>query len=132
MLVDDNKRFKDSLIAYFAKSTEVTIVEHANSKSDFLKKVTRATIDIILMDVKMETKKAGISAIKILQEKKLNPTKAIFLTSEYQLLDIREAIQMNCSFIDKSCTAPRIIEVIQRVFYQGYLIVEVLNPGHDE
>jgi len=124
-LVDDSKIFIDGLISYFKHVKEIDIIGTAASGKECLEKISNLEANIILMDIKMETPKAGISAANKILKNHLVKPKIIFLTSEYNKIDIHAALNISCSFIDKSCSIPHLITIIKRVYFENKLIVDL-------
>jgi DNA-binding NarL/FixJ family response regulator len=126
IMVDDEISFIEGLDVYFSSIETVELIETASSAAECLESIEEWPLfDVILMDIKMETPKAGIQAAQIIKSHVDNKEKIIFLTSEYDNEDIFKALQMKCSFVDKSCSPGRLIDIIQDVCFLDRQIIDI-------
>ena len=121
--VDDQVEIIKNLSLFFSESDSLHLVGQAQSGEECLRLFDKFQTDVILMDIDMETPKAGIKTAKEILREKPNP-KIIFLTAHANQANLKDAISLGCSFIDKSIRIPRIIEIIEEVFFLDQLIVE--------
>ena len=125
LLVDDSRGFIQGLEAYLKHSEEIAIKGIARSGAECLEKIGKLDLDVILMDIRMETAKAGLLTAKKIKEQKLTRSKIIFLTSEYHKSDICKALSMDCSFVDKSCSVPYLITLLKRILFHNRVIIYI-------
>lgn len=125
IIVDDQEEMINSIRPFFSKTENLDLKGTANSGKASLGLIKAIQPDIVLMDVKMETPKAGIEAVKSLMNKPSFKTKVIFLTAYPNIEDAKKALDLYCSFVDKRCSIPRIIQIIEEVIYRNKLIIEI-------
>lgn len=124
IVVDDQEEMINGLELYFRHSKNIILTGKARSGEESVALVQQRPSDVVLMDIKMESRRAGmIAAEQILLQKKPSP-KIVFLTAYPEKSDIEKALKMGCSFVDKSCSIPRIIEIIEDFFYNDNIVVE--------
>lgn len=79
LIVDDNPEIRDYFISILAHEADMDAIGCASSGMEAVQKATEMKPDIVLMDIQMETRTAGITASdRILKE--LPDTKIIILT----------------------------------------------------
>ena len=124
-IVDDESTMIQGLSLYFSYIEDFEILGSANSGYACIQNLNHELPDILLMDIKMESPKAGIQAAMQLLEKFDHLVKIIFLTAEYELRDMVTALKMRCSFIDKSCPPAKLVDIIREVWHQDRLVIDV-------
>ena len=124
-IVDDEKSWIESLVNFFQYSDYLEFVGEARSGQECLEKIGQQEVDTILMDIMMETPRAGFSAAEKIIENKDAPPKIIFFTSRLDRKNIIRALDMQCAFIDKSCEIQQIIQVIKDVNFSNEQIIRL-------
>lgn len=126
VIVDDEISFIEGLSVYFSSTETIELVGTATSAAECLKLLEKwPKVDVILMDIKMETPKAGLVAGQGIKANVENKEKIIFVTSEYGSEDILQALEIKCSFVDKSCSPRRLVDIIQDVCFLKRQIIDI-------
>ncbi|MEN0048949.1 MAG: response regulator [Bacteroidota bacterium] len=124
-IVDDEQSWIESLVNFFQYSDYVEFVGEARSGKECLEKIDQQEVDTILMDIMMETPRAGFSAAEKIIANSDSPPKIIFFTSKLDRKNIIRALDMQCSFVDKSCQIRQIIQVIRDVNFSNEQIIKL-------
>lgn len=126
LAVDDQAEMITSMSPYFALAEQVELVAQAGSGRECLDILrTRPNdIDVVLLNIRMETPTAGLEvATEVVSG--TGDLRIVFLTSYTEHTHILRALRMGCSFLEKSIEVPRIINVIEEVFWRDKQIVEL-------
>lgn len=128
VIVDDQVEMINSIKPFFEIQPHFIIKGTANSGIESISLIKNIHADVVLMDIKMETPKAGLDAAETLLLKHKIDTDIIFLTAYPNTEDVKRARDLGCSFVDKKCSIPRIIQIIEEVVYHKKLIIEIQSP----
>ena len=117
LVVDDQEGMRKSLELFLATSDEFEYF-NASSGKQCLDFISKNEIDLILLDICMESDLAGIDvAEKIINNNKIKTPEIIFLTSFTEQKYIDQAKILNIPLVDKSITVPEIMEKIKKIFH---------------
>lgn len=91
LLVDDEPRFLTKLVAFLQTHDRIEVLGQVSDGSEAVKYVSDHTVDLVLMDIQMESMN-GVEAAR--QIKKINPMirvvmLTVFSDHEYQIQAIR-------------------------------------------
>ena len=125
LIVDDQPEMIKSLELFFQYHENIELVGRAMSGEECLNIVQDRSVDLILMDISMETETAGLETAQEILKKELNPPKIVFLTAFPERKNIKKALDMECSFVDKECSIPRVMQIVEDVFFRNKLIIEI-------
>lgn len=124
-MVDDDNLTIDLLARAFNKSKFITFSGRANSGEECLRKLKNQSVDLVLMDINMP----GIDGIEtaelLLEGKKENPPKIIFLTVYGDYAYAQKAFDLKASLLGKNVGIEYLISTIDRV-YKGEIVI---NPN---
>lgn len=128
MIVDDNQEIREYFITIFNHEEDIEVVATATTGHDAVKLASELDIDIILMDIQMETRTAGIEAAEQILKNRPD-VKIIILTI---LEDDNLLFQAYCAgvmdYIIKTDSITQILNSIRDV-YRNQLI---LRPKYAE
>lgn len=126
-LVDDHKLFIKGIISLFEENSEMEVVGHACSATQYLNDSQAAEPDVILIDINMPDM-TGIELTRIIKEK--NPkAKILALTMFEDILYIQKMIQSGANgYVLKSADMQVLIDAIKTVANGGkYWDAEIRN-----
>ncbi len=125
LVVDDNNEIREYFISILNHEADIEIIGSASSGMEAVKIAEQLHPDIILMDIQMETRTAGIDAARQIIKEHAN-TKVIILTI---LEDDDLLFQAYCAgvmdYIIKTDSISQILDSIRRV-YSNELILRPL------
>lgn len=128
LIVDDNQEIREYFTTIFNHEEDIEVVATAATGHDAVKLSSELDIDIILMDIQMETRTAGIEAAE--QILKVCPTKKIIILTILE--DDNLLFQAYCAgvmdYIIKTDSITQILNSIRDV-YNNQLI---LRPKYAE
>lgn len=109
----------------FATNEELAFRGSAINGEECLRKIKgNPSIDIVLMDIKMNGTDDGMLTAKEIIRRKY-PVKIIFLTNNDHKEFIQEAVEMNIPFVRKNIDIDRLFEIIKKVYYKNEMIIEL-------
>lgn len=116
MLVDDMEQIIDYFKMVFGNESHIQVVETALSGKEAIEKAAKTDVDIVLMDIQMETDDAGIRAMKAIKILKSN-VKFIINTIHNDDRHIIEAYSAGASdYITKSSPVSEIISTVRETY----------------
>lgn len=124
MMVDDNTSFLNSLALYFKHLTFLDIKATASSAKEAWALLKTLEVDLLLLDIKMESPKAGLLLAEQMKASLIPCPNIVFLTAEYSELDMKRARAMNCSFIDKSYTLSELVTYVKRIYFDHEILIK--------
>lgn len=128
LVVDDNQEIREYFMTIFNHEEDIVVVGSASSGHEAVKMASEMDIDIILMDIQMETRTAGIEAAE--QILSADPSKKIIILTILE--DDNLLFQAYCAgvmdYIIKTDSITQILDSIRHV-YNNQLI---LRPKYAE
>ncbi len=131
MVCEDIKGIRKYIVSSLKEDADIEVVAEAQSGKECIELVNKIETDIILMDIQMESEKAGIDAIRIICEQKPE-IKIIVLTAHDKDELVLEAYYTGaCDYIIKTSDANDICKSIKRAYetenFVGPLIAKNLR-----
>lgn len=124
-VVDDDNLTIDLLQKPMQESGFLDFVGRANSGEECLEKLANKPVDLVIMDVNMPGIDGMETAAKLLEMRKMDKPKIIFLTVYGDYDYTQKAFSLNSSILGKNIGMAYLLETIKRVM-QGEIVI---NPN---
>lgn len=123
-IVDDHSLFRNGLKALLKEFEEIDIVFEANDGKEMLSYLKTKTVQVVLLDIKMEPGMGGIEALEQVRQK-FPDIKVIMLSQYDDDPTIYHLIDKGAhGFLDKQADIEVIVDAIYSVLGKGYYYTE--------